>query len=526
VESTVIEFNEETSIAPLVQAESSSITTPVEESSSLVAASDDLETTAAPVDESSSPPDDNPDEPPATEAVDNLGVREFYEDFATQTHFLDDGVSITKRPDAISYDYLTAYTLGPVHLGDFSLGPAERVWRVHGFAGRVQYARQNDARDDFEATTVLFHFSGPAPTELDAAFDQAARILVAMERPTGLNGASEIWIYYFDPFAADYILTNFGPGRTPRALLDDVLDSANADILVFYLRNEIGMCWRQQRERYTVERIVSGTTPGEAAVLTNLQQMNYGPVQFIIMPSGFTSAAARELAGDTSILLTGPGGQPHVEGPVSGYLSGARFRGPGAISTICDVYFDHPIDGFSVELSGQTFPPASWYAFFADGSFITGDFPANTVLLPKTNVAILASGIVRLTLVTADGTSIFSNLLLKLQPASLAVVKSNVPNVGPVKLTNTATLDAAGSGAGGQQILVHAVGGTIGIFDKTVPDEYAGTPFARPNDSTYFHTTLFRSDNSLPTKRPSAIRVRFKLCLLLLLLLLLWMVLR
>ena len=187
----------------------------------------------------------------------SIDSKEFQAEFYEPDLRLDDGLSLERRPDAISYDYLTAFSLGPIQLGDFSAGPVNRAWRVRARGNTVYAARQNDAGDDFEADSIVFSFTGLLATEIDAAFDQSAHILVCMERPTGVGGSSEIWIYFYDPFLANYALTNFGPGRTPRAVLDDILDSANADILVFYLVDNTGLCWRQQRERYTVQRVVN-----------------------------------------------------------------------------------------------------------------------------------------------------------------------------------------------------------------------------------------------------------------------------
>jgi hypothetical protein len=181
--------------------------------------------------------------------------KEFQAEWADPESRLDDGLSIDRRPDAISFDYLNCYSLGPIQLGDFSAGPVNRPWRIRASGGIIYSSRQGDD-GIFEPEEIVFTFSGTGATEIDAAFDQSAHILVCMERATGVGGSPEIWIYYYDPFLVDYALTNFGAGRTPRAILDDILDSANADILVFYLADSVGMCWRQQRERYLTERVV------------------------------------------------------------------------------------------------------------------------------------------------------------------------------------------------------------------------------------------------------------------------------
>jgi hypothetical protein len=176
-----------------------------------------------------------------------LTPREYKADFDSPVARLEDGLSTDRRPDSISYDYLTAFSLGPIQLGDFSAGPINRAWKIRVSGNTVFSSRQNDAGNGFEDEQIVFTFTGLGATEIDVAFDQSAHILVCMERPTGVGGSSEIWIYYYDPFITNFTLANFGRGRTPRAVLDDILDSSNADILVFYLVDSVGMCWRQQR---------------------------------------------------------------------------------------------------------------------------------------------------------------------------------------------------------------------------------------------------------------------------------------
>lgn len=300
------------------------------------------------------------DDNPATEAEAILGKREFYAELASPTVQLDQGLSLVRRLDAISLDYLTAYTLGPYLSGDFSRGPIDRPWKVYAVGNQVYQARLNDARTDFDPPTLLFNFAGPPPEEVDAAFDQAAHILVCMERPTGLGGAPEIWIYFFDPFASAYVLTNFGAGRTPRALLDDTVDSNNADILVFYLKDDTGMCWRQQRDRYLTQYVVPDSVPvvdGGAGTL-------YGPI-VLCYPNG-----------DVPNVLDGSVGSQQIIGAAGGVNVSARAQGIYPFLAVCgthfqrqfvrigeapypqglvDIFFSQPVSGVEIEAVNALF---------------------------------------------------------------------------------------------------------------------------------------------------------------------------
>jgi hypothetical protein len=165
--------------------------------------------------------------------------------------------SLDRRPDAISPDYTYAHLFGPVQLSDFSQGLYNRAWRVRvdNAAKTVYLARANDANTAWEAETVVLVFAGVDILELDAAFDQQGRIFLCAERATGTGGASEVWIYFFNSLLGAYAFTDFGAGRTPRAILDDPLSPNTGDVLVFYIRDAAGLCWRQQRDRFAVENI-------------------------------------------------------------------------------------------------------------------------------------------------------------------------------------------------------------------------------------------------------------------------------
>lgn len=173
-----------------------------------------------------------------------LGIREFQSDFITTAVRIDSGLSLSRRPDAISFDYLTCFTLGPVALGDNSQGPTSHVWRVRQVQDTVFVARENGA--GYNPDQVLFLYSGEVGDEIDAAFDQNGRVFICMER------VGELWFYYYDPTIPAFAFQNFGAGKTPKAVLDAPLDSADSDVVVFYIRAG-SLYYRLQRDRYLVE---------------------------------------------------------------------------------------------------------------------------------------------------------------------------------------------------------------------------------------------------------------------------------
>jgi hypothetical protein len=51
--------------------------------------------------------------------------------------------SIDRRPDAVSSDYLTSFTLGPNDQGDVSGGMVDRLWRVRLEGNTIYVSRTN-----------------------------------------------------------------------------------------------------------------------------------------------------------------------------------------------------------------------------------------------------------------------------------------------------------------------------------------------------------------------------------------------
>src|SRR5690606_37725584 len=183
-------------------------------------------------------------------------VRERREDFETPTHEVE-GAGTERRPDAIALDYWTAHTLGPVREGDTSEGLVAWTWRARTLDGyTVTLTRETETRDGWEPNGAVFTITdgGPPIIELDVAFEQTGNAVICASRATGEGGAEEVWIYFYDPTVPGYVFRNFGPGRTPRALLDRPLEIADSDVLVFYISDEAGrIVYRQQRDRYQAE---------------------------------------------------------------------------------------------------------------------------------------------------------------------------------------------------------------------------------------------------------------------------------
>lgn len=128
-------------------------------------------------------------------------VFQFQEDFEGAEH----GVlraSTTLRPDAVVLDALTAWSTGPIALGDASAGYAVRCWYARLEGNSIYVARSNAENNAWEAEALLYTYEGAVATEISLAFTRTGYAVIALERPTGISGASEVWLYWSDPLYA------------------------------------------------------------------------------------------------------------------------------------------------------------------------------------------------------------------------------------------------------------------------------------------------------------------------------------
>lgn len=168
-------------------------------------------------------------------------------------------------PDATDPpDRLTDYELGGVALSDASLGLQVQRWicRADNDTGVVYLGAETVPE------TVLFTAEGI--TELSLAFDQNMRPFVAF---TQLGQAKYRW---YDTVLGANRITELDPeDRTPKCCMDDkrawqVSQGAN-DIILAYLRGD-SLYYRQQRERYEVERLLATGLEGKRLLKVGMNE--------------------------------------------------------------------------------------------------------------------------------------------------------------------------------------------------------------------------------------------------------------
>lgn len=144
-------------------------------------------------------------------------------------------------------DPLQDWERGGVALNDPSQGHDVRDWKVWSDGLTIWVA------PDPELTPRVAVQTGADITEVSLGFDQNMQPTVAYVD----GGVTKLW--WYDTVGAAMTTTTYPGYKTPMLTLDDKRDIATQtgvnDIIFAYVRDDL-LCWRQQRERYTVERVL------------------------------------------------------------------------------------------------------------------------------------------------------------------------------------------------------------------------------------------------------------------------------
>jgi hypothetical protein len=148
---------------------------------------------------------------------------------------------------------LTDYEIGGQALNDPSAGLRDRVWTVVADeAGVVRLS----APSVFETAI----FTAPGITEISLTFDQNMRPFFAFVQ----NGQAKF--RWYDTVLGANRITDLSPAdRWPKVSIDDKRQSATeqgmSDVILAYVRDG-QLYFRQQRDRFEVERHLDGTAAG------------------------------------------------------------------------------------------------------------------------------------------------------------------------------------------------------------------------------------------------------------------------
>lgn len=147
-------------------------------------------------------------------------------------------------PDNQVTSRLVDYELAGVAVNNASQGLKVQRWTL-------SYRNNTDIVLTPQSGTESVLFSTSGIDELSLAFDQNMRPHVAFHK----EGTITLW--WYDSMASQHVFTNFGAGRSPRLTLDDKRPTqlGNSDIIFAYIKGD-ELCYRQQRDRFQVERVL------------------------------------------------------------------------------------------------------------------------------------------------------------------------------------------------------------------------------------------------------------------------------
>lgn len=148
-------------------------------------------------------------------------------------------------PDDQGGNALIDYEMGGVALNDPSQGLLVKQWSCYiGENGMDVFLQAG-------SETPILVFSTGGIDSLSFTFDQNMRPAICY------TAGDQVYLRWYDSLVASYVTTNFGGGiRDPRLSLDDKRNTQYAlrsDIIFAYIKDD-ALCYRQQRDRFTIER--------------------------------------------------------------------------------------------------------------------------------------------------------------------------------------------------------------------------------------------------------------------------------
>ena len=138
------------------------------------------------------------------------------------------------------------YELGSLNLNDSTGGLLQAAWTAFIEGNNIYIKKFPNGVNNLIVTTIS------PPTEVSFTFDSNMRPQIVYVE----DGVTKL--YWYDTSVGQFVTTEYSGIYSPRLSLDDKRGFQNAyrDILFFYIKTGTPskLCYRQQRERYTVER--------------------------------------------------------------------------------------------------------------------------------------------------------------------------------------------------------------------------------------------------------------------------------
>lgn len=156
-------------------------------------------------------------------------------------------------PDSIIRPWTQDYEKGGSALNDASMGLLYTDWTLYAVGTKIYAKRVGEDEGALVLTTTYL------PSELNFTFDSNMQIIIAYVENTIAK------LYWFDTVINDFVTTSFPGITSPRLSMDDKRprETYSRDALFFYLKRDSSnmLCYRQQRDRYTIEYELMEVSP-------------------------------------------------------------------------------------------------------------------------------------------------------------------------------------------------------------------------------------------------------------------------
>lgn len=157
-------------------------------------------------------------------------------------------------PDLNAFSKLRDHEEGGVGIQDTAQGVRGFQWRCYAQNSTVYLMR--------DGLLPIIAFEQPNIVEVTFAFDQNMRPNFAYQLEAG-----EIFLRWFDTSVQAYRTDSFGIGRNPRLTLDDkrIENVSASDVIFAYIRGD-SIYYRQQRDRFQIERMLTSGIPSNVSL--------------------------------------------------------------------------------------------------------------------------------------------------------------------------------------------------------------------------------------------------------------------
>lgn len=169
--------------------------------------------------------------------------------------FIDDSEYLS--PDDMVFNPLSVAEYGGIDLQNAIGGLRMKIWtlRYEGYTKRMILETPGKYYIPIENLD--------APDSIDLAFDQNMNYCICY------NFGNNTYLKWFDTTVLTFVTNVFAGTRNAKLCIDDKRPGFEntSDIIFAYIKDNGDLCYRQQRDRFTTERLLRTGIPSECTLL-------------------------------------------------------------------------------------------------------------------------------------------------------------------------------------------------------------------------------------------------------------------